>query len=158
LVARARGWFGWLRERWLERKVSLIAHVLLDSLQGIGLLNTGAPRAIVSTGKESIRVRLPSVSCREESLFVGALREVFDPLQSPRYLLVTKTEEFAVPRVLGERKELAESFARCWRNVLGRARLIYAHSAEGQHHLLRAKRRYLASKHQSVTVSRLRWG
>jgi hypothetical protein len=152
------GWFGWLRERWLERKVSLIAHVLLDSLQGIGLLNTGAPRAIVSTGKESIRVRLPSVSCREESLFVGALREVFDPLQSPRYLLVTKTEEFAVPRVLGERKELAESFARCWRNVLGRARLIYAHSAEGQHHLLRAKRRYLASKHQSVTVSRLRWG
>src|SRR5688572_12583611 len=49
------------------------------------------------------------VSCREGSLFITALREVFDPLQSPRYLLVTRDEEFAVPRVFAERKERAES-------------------------------------------------
>ena len=152
------GWFGWLRSWWLERKVSRIAHVLLDSLRGIKLIDRETPQVIVSTGKESILVRLVGVSCREESLFVSALREVFDPLQSPRYLLVTKDEEFAVPRVFAERKERAESFARRWRQLVGNARLMYAHTADGKHRLLRAKERYLASKHHPRTESRLRWG
>jgi hypothetical protein len=103
-------------------------------------------------------VRLVGVSCREESLFVGALREIFDPLQSPRYMLVTRDEEFAVPRVFAERKERAESFARRWRRMVGAARLMFAHTPEGKHRLLRAKERFLAAKHIPRTESRLRWG
>ena len=98
------GWFGWLRGWWLERKVLRIAQALLDSFQGIELINRDSPKVIVSTGREDIRVRLVGVSCREESLFVIALREIFDPMQSPRYLLVTKDEEFAVPRVFAEKE------------------------------------------------------
>ena len=152
------GWFGWLRGWWLERKVSRIAQALLDSLQGIKLIGEEAARIIVSTGRENILVRLVGVSCREESLFVSALREVFDPLQSPRYLLVTKDEEFAVPRVFAERKERAESFARRWGQKVGDARLMFTHTADGKRRLLRAKERYLASKHRPRTGSRLLWG
>ena len=152
------GWFGWLRGWWLERKVSRIAQVLLDSFQGIKLIGEDAPRLIVSTGRENILVRLVGVSCREESLFVSALREVFDPLQSPRYLLVTRDEEFAVPRVFAERKARAESFARLWRQKVGAARLMYTHTADGKHRLLRAKERFLAAKQHPRTESRLRWG
>jgi superfamily II DNA or RNA helicase len=152
------GWLDWLRGWWLERKVSRIAHVLLESFQGIKLIDGETPRITVSTGKVNILVRLVGVSCREESLFVSALREVFDPLQSPRYLLVTKDEEFAVPRVFAERKERAESFARRWRKKVGAARLMYAHTPEGKRRLLRAKERYLASRHHPRTGSRLRWG
>jgi xanthine/CO dehydrogenase XdhC/CoxF family maturation factor len=156
---RGRGnWFGSLRDWWLERKVSRIAHALLDSYRDLGLLDAQAPAVIVATGKQHILVRLVGVNCREESLFVGALREVFDPLQSPRYLLVTKDEEYPVPRVFAERKELAEAFAHRWRKFVGNARLIYAHSADGKRHLLRAKQRFLASKCQPLTRSRLRWG
>jgi hypothetical protein len=36
-----------------------------------------------------------------------------------------------------EGKELAESFARHWRQVFGNARLVYAYSADGKHHLSR---------------------
>ena len=152
------GWFGGLRAWWLERKVSLISKALLDAFKGIDLIESVAPNVIVSTGAENIRVRLVGVSCREESLFVTALREVFDPLQSPRYLLVTKDEEFAVPRVFAERKERAESFARRWRRMVGKARLVFAQTADGKLCLLRAKKRYLASKHQPRTGARLRWG
>jgi hypothetical protein len=152
------GWFGWLRGWWLERKVLRIAQALLDSFQGIELINRDSPKVIVSTGREHIRVRLVGVSCREESLFVIALREIFDPLQSPRYLLVTKDEEFAVPRVFAEKKGRAESFARRWRQMVGGARLMYAHTPEGKRRLLRAKERFLASKHQPRTDSRLLWG
>ena len=156
---RARGgWFGWLRGWWLERKVLRIAQALLESFQGIKLIDREAPKVIVSTGREDIRVRLVGASCREESLFVSALREIFDPLQSPRYLLVTKDEEFAVPRVFAERKERAESFARRWRQMVGNARLTYAHTADGKRRLLRAKERFLASKHHLRTGSRLLWG
>lgn len=152
------GWFGGLRAWWLERKVSRISRVLLDALKGIELIKSAASKVIVSTGTQDILVRLVGVSCREESLFVTALREVFDPLQSPRYLLVTKDEEFAVPRVFAERKERAESFARRWRWRVGKARLVFAQTADGKLCLLRAKKRYLALKHQPRTVSRLRWG
>jgi superfamily II DNA or RNA helicase len=152
------GWFKRLRGWWLERKVSRIAGVLLDSLQNIDLVDKEAPQVIVTTGKESILVRLVGVSCREESLFVSALREVFDPLQSPRYLLATKDEEFAVPRVFAERKERAESFARRWRQKVGAARLMFTHTADGKRRLLRAKERFLAAKHYPRTESRLRWG
>ena len=152
------GWFGGLRAWWLERKVSLISTALLEELKGIGLIESASPAVIVTTGTANIRVRLVGVSCREESLFVSTLREVFDPLQSPRYLLVTRDEEFAVPRVFGERKERAESFAGRWRRRVGRARLVFAQTADGKLCLLRAKKRYLASKHQPRTGSRLRWG
>jgi hypothetical protein len=36
--------------------------------------------------------------------------------------------------------------------------LIYARSVDGEHYLLRAKKRHLASKYQGVTTSQLRWG
>jgi hypothetical protein len=98
------------------------------------------------------------VNCREESLIVGALREVFDPLQSPRYLLVTKDEEFAVPRVFAERKERAEAFARRWCRSVGKVRLMYVHTADGKRRLLHAKERFLSSKHTLRTGSRLLWG
>jgi len=151
-------WFGWLRAWWLERKVSRISRALLESLRAFKLIDSAAAGVIVSTGRDSIRVRMVDTSCREETLFVGALREVFDPLQSPRYLLVNRDEEFAVPRVLAERKDRAEFFARRWRRLVGHARLLYVHTADGKRRLLRAKERFLASKHHPRTVSRLRWG
>jgi len=152
------GWFDWARAWWLERKVSRISQALLDALAGIGLIGSDAPTVVVSIGIDSVRVRVAGVSCREESLFVSALREVFDPLQSPRYLLVRKDEVFAVPRVLAERKERAESFAQRWRRKVGKARLVFSHTPDGKLCLLRAKERFLASKYRAQTKSRMRWG
>jgi superfamily II DNA or RNA helicase len=152
------GWFNWVRTRWLERRVSRIARVLLDSLQHTGVMKAEQPQIGVTTGKESIRLRLAGVSCRDESIFVSALREIFDPLQSPRYLLVSRDEEFVVPRVLAERKERAEYFARRWRKKVSNARLLYVHTPDGKRRLLRARERYLATRHVPRTRSRMRWG
>jgi hypothetical protein len=151
------GWLSGLRQWWLERRVARIARVLLESLQAMDLIGK-VSQVVVTTGRQSILVRLIGVSCREESIFVGALREIFDPLQSPRYLLVMKDEEFAVPRVLAEKKERAESFARRWRQWVGKARLLYVHTPDGKRRLLRAKERFLAARHQPRTESRMRWG
>jgi superfamily II DNA or RNA helicase len=152
------GWLGGLRGWWLERRTLRIAQSLLESFQGLGLIGPETPGVTVSNGRQDIRVRLTGVNCREESLFVSAMREIFDPLQSPRYLLVTKDEEFAVPRVFAERKERAEAFTRRWREKVGNARLMYSHTPEGKLRLLRAKERFLASRHPLRTQSRLLWG
>jgi hypothetical protein len=158
LLSKRGGWLTSIRRWWLARSVFRIAHVLLDSLQREKMIDLSACEVIVSTAMDTVRVRLVGVSCREESLFVSALREVFDPLQSPRYLLVTKTEEYAVPRMLAERKEAAEFFARSWMRRVGPARLMYVHTDEGKRLLLRAKERFLASKCLARTMSRMRWG
>jgi hypothetical protein len=151
------GWLSRLRHWWLERRVSRIAHAVLESLHGLKLMEEGTSTVIVSTGRDSILVRLVGVSCRAESLFVAALREVFDPLQSPRYLLVAKDEDFAVPRIFAERKDRAETFVHWWRKLVGNAHLVYAHTPDGKRRLLRAKQRHLAAKHQLRTKARLRW-
>jgi hypothetical protein len=53
-----------------------------------------------------------------------ASREIFAPLQSPRYLLVTKDEEFAVPHVFAERKERAkERFEESMHHLRTKSRL-----------------------------------
>jgi superfamily II DNA or RNA helicase len=151
------GWFGGWRRWLLERKVARVADALRVSLQDAGLMGAAHSRIVVSTGASHVLVRLLDVGCRDESVFVGALREIFDPLQSPRYLLVGREEEFAVPRVLADRRERAESFARRWRRRVGTARLVYVHTPEGKRHLLRAKERFLVSKYPVRTDSRLRW-
>jgi superfamily II DNA or RNA helicase len=151
------GWFSGLRAWWLERKVSRVSQVLLRSLKSLELIASETPDAIVSLGKDNVRIRLMAVSVREESLFVSALREIFDPLQSPRYLLVARDEVFAVPRLFAERKERAEAFAKLWRRKVGNASLVFSHTTEGKQCLLRAKERFLASKFHRRTESRQRW-
>lgn len=153
-----RGWFDGLRRWMLERKVARIARAVLESLREIGAIAAPQAGVQVSTGRANLLVRVVGVGCREESVFIEALREVFDPLQSPRYLLVSRDEEFAVPRILAERKDRAQDFARRWRRSVGEARLVYAHTPEGKRHLLRAKERFLVSKYPARTRSRLRWG
>lgn len=69
--------------------------------------------------------------------------------------MITKDEEFAAPRVFAERKERAEAFTRRWREKVGNARLMYSHTPEGKLRLLRAKERFLASRHPLRTQSRL---
>jgi hypothetical protein len=52
------GWLSRLRQWWLERKVSRIAHAVLESLRSLKLMEAGTSTVIVSTGRESILVRL----------------------------------------------------------------------------------------------------
>lgn len=74
-------------------------------------------------------------------------------VRNPRYLLVRESwlgrrlrvDFHAVPAVLGQHKDLAEHFARCWRARVGGARLVFTRTGDGRRALLRARSRSFAA-------------
>ncbi len=153
------GWLGWW-SRWRElRRARRIAQAIVAALRANGMLKSGTASAEpdVALGVRHLRVRLPNVDGRTEAVFVQAMREVFDPLTPPRYLLTRREATFGVPRPVSGNKELAESYWRLWRRHVGRARLVYAYSEEGRLLLLRAQERFLAALANAPIETRLVW-
>jgi superfamily II DNA or RNA helicase len=153
-------WLRWWKEMRLRRRLTRIARALLESLTGQQLIGS-PPRRLrigVRVGTRGAYCRLDGASTHEESFFGETLREVFDLLASPRYLLQHRASFHAIPRCLGENREKAASFQMAWQRHVQRVDLIYTRTAEGRRALLRAREGYLASRHGAESESRTRWG
>jgi superfamily II DNA or RNA helicase len=153
-------WLRWWKEMRLRRRLTRIARALLESLTGQRLIET-APKRLrigVRVGTRGAYCRLDGASTHEESFFGETLRELFDLLASPRYLLQHRASFHAVPRCLGENRDKAASFQSAWQRHVQRVELIYTRTAEGRRALLRAREGYLASRHGAESESRTRWG
>lgn len=154
---------GGLREalhNWLlSRRARRAGRALADALRQCGLIagSGSRPRVAVHLGATALHVRLHGVEAREEALFVQSLQEIFDPLWSPRYLLVQGRRAFGVPKALGVRRERADAFQHHWRRRVGKARLVYTGSAEGRRRLVQVKQLYLATLHRDIPESRSVW-
>lgn len=152
----------WLRpfKAWaLRRRLRRVARALLEVLAERQLLQLDRriPEVDVRLGARHVLCRLPGVGSRDESFFSETLREVFDLMASPRYLLGRGNQYHAVPRGLGGNRERATRLQAAWRRHVGRADLFYTRSAEGKHRLLEARERYLASRHRAGSECRVRW-
>lgn len=153
------GWFRWWSQ-WRElRQARRIARAVFAALQAQRFLkeSAGFVRPEVSLGTRTLLVRLAGADGRAEAVFIQAMREVFDPLTPPRYLLIRRQGTFGVPRCLSGQKRAAVAFWRHWRRHVGRARLVYAHSEEGRWKLLRAQERFLAARADTRLETRLTW-
>ncbi|MDM8101529.1 MULTISPECIES: hypothetical protein [Oceanobacillus] len=92
------------------------------------------------------------------------MREVLDPLESPRYIVVRKQRTLwwnridyhAVPAILAQNKEMAELFLACWEKHLGKAELVYTRTPEGRQVLLQARAKAMSaqfvSKSEQISV------
>jgi superfamily II DNA or RNA helicase len=153
-------WLRWWKEMRLRRRLTRMARALLESLSNQRLIGTQHRRLRIGVrvGTRGAYCRLDGASTHEESFFGETLRELFDLLASPRYLLQHRASFHAVPRCLGENREKAASFQTAWQRHVQRVELIYTRTAEGRRALLRAREGYLASRHGAESESRTRWG
>jgi superfamily II DNA or RNA helicase len=153
-------WLRWWKEMRMRRHLVRMASALLETLSQQRLIDSAPKRLRVSAriGTRGAYCRLDGATTHEESFFGDALREVFDLLSSPRYLLQHRTSFYSVPRCLGENRDKAASFQVAWHRHVQRADLLYTRTAEGRRTLLRAREGYLASRHGSESESRIRWG
>ena len=136
-----------------------IGQALLRTLIHTGAIKTEPSKLAleVSKGKEStVSCSLRGATTYENSIYLAALREIVDPVENPRYLLVRltmfgliqRTDYHSVPQIIGNRKESAEFFARMWRRYVGTTKLVYARTVEGRRLLLRARSHSLAATSQ----------
>ncbi len=121
---------------------------------------------VIEQPDQSYQVLLDYASPEDASVFIHAYRQIFDPIRRQRYLILRDDERLPnlilralwlplrlffrnragyppayhpVPKILANRKERAEAFARHWKRYVGGGRLVYIHSEEGRRILLEAR-------------------
>jgi len=145
-----------------------IGRALIRGLAHVGALRTDISKLSVRTREtESGHVYccLVGGTSYEKGLFLDALREILDPIDNPRYLLVRRsalgrllrTDYHAVPEPIGRRKQYARYYLRMWRKFIGKADLVYTRSVAGRKILLKARNRSLSAAFAKKTDRTASW-
>ncbi|HLV87211.1 MAG TPA: DEAD/DEAH box helicase family protein [Candidatus Sulfotelmatobacter sp.] len=141
-----------------ERSIKQIGRALLESLEYSGSVDhsAGGFRVYADRNRDgTVFCWIGGGTGKEQAIFLRALREILNPLDNPRYLLarrkfwrIFREDYFAVPEVLGRKKEFAEAFAACWKKRVGPVELVFTRNPDGRKLLLRARNRSLAASFQ----------
>jgi hypothetical protein len=149
-----------IRFRDISKDVNGIGQVILNSLIRVGALHSNtADMEVMSTIDDSGAVfcRVEGGSNFDKAIFINCLKEVIEPVDNPRYILIRKStalkflhqQDFhAIPDILCRKRENAEKFARDWRHWVGRCTIQYTRNLEGRRFLLKARAESLASQIQ----------
>ena len=153
----------------IKSSLAQIGKAVLATLCDVGIIRTDITdmRVVVEEGKRGeVFCHVEGGTRRERATYLSALREVLEPIESPRYVLVRKSalgnlfvrqDYHSVPTVLGTRKEYAEHFASQWKRYVGEMDLIYTRNREGRIALLRARNHSLSAGFRSRSERVSRW-
>lgn len=126
---------------------------------------------------ETFVVEVVGGSQNDQKILTGSMRELFGPVESPRFLLevgrlrgpsdfsfygllaalvdaIWKSRGYLpVPRIIGLRRERAESFAANWNRNVGPARLIEVRDHDGKLLVSRVRRLYSGTQEFGGSIS-----
>lgn len=137
-----------------------IADVIAQTLRASGAIRSGEP-TVIGDGN-TYRIELAGASGKDAEVFRAAMRELYSPVQAPRFLLEISDESvhgplarmaariskrasptgsfLAVPTQIGRRAETAEQFAVLWRTKIGGATLHALASPEAAELVIAARK------------------
>jgi hypothetical protein len=153
----------------IKSSLAQVGKAVLATLCDVGIIRTDIKdmRVVVEEGKKGeVFCHVEGGTRRERATYLSALREVLEPIESPRYLLLRKSmlgnsfvrqDYHSVPTVLGTRKEYAERFAAQWKRYVGEMDLIYTRNREGRIALLRARNHSLSAGFRPRSERINRW-
>jgi hypothetical protein len=141
-----------------ERSIKQIGRTVLEALKYEGSIDQHAGDFRVYSDRNddgTVFCWIGGGTCKEQTRFLRALREILSPIDNPRYLLarrkiwrVLREDYFAVPDVLAHNKEFAEMFAQRWNRLVGPVQLVFTRTPEGRKVLLRARNHSLSGAFQ----------
>ena len=126
-----------------------IARTVIETLYSVDIIKTRLDtvkiKSETSGGMSCLQIsNLPQ---GEISVVINAIREIVDPIENPRYILVRRqtwknirqADYHAVPSIISAKRETVETFAGLWRRYVGDCDIVYTRSIEGRKLLLKAK-------------------
>ena len=153
----------------LKASIGRMASVVLTSLCETTAINT-SPREITLNldhdNNGHVHCYITGCTRREQSIFINALQEVFEPIENPRYMIlrefrvlnrIIKEDFHAVPSLLAENKDNAEKFAKLWQKQVSSCKLVYTRRKEGRLILLRARTESHACMKDQFAEALSRW-
>jgi len=133
-----------------------IGMAILQSLKDAGWISREFSRSSLPVYQKNgkVYISVQGATTHEESVFLEAFAELYDPVQDPRYIL-TRTvstsngrENFyhPVPTLLARNKRYAVYFENRWKQYVGEANVLYTKSLQGMKALLKARGQQLRRK------------
>lgn len=114
---------------------------MLKALKTIGAVESFNTRVVSENSGDLLTVcYLEGGTTYEKNTFTESMSQLMGFIDNPRYLLslrqknlfFTHTEYFAVPDIFGNKKENAETFARCMQRLSRNYELVFTRNAEGR--------------------------
>lgn len=158
----------YIRYRDISKDLKNISEVVLQSLikAQVLTLNEKLEVATENDSNGAVYIYLKNGSAYEQSIFLQNIKELIDPIQNPRYIIVRKNKKMlflhqkdfhAIPEIIGRNKELASFFYESWKTKVGSCDLVYTRTIEGRKKLLQARIKSLSSQLNSTTESMSKW-
>ncbi|MCF2137899.1 MAG: hypothetical protein K9W43_11765 [Candidatus Thorarchaeota archaeon] len=144
----------WLLVKHGPTKSSLlqIGTVILKTFHYMGVIKTDLNTLQVSVDEiddsvGDIYCHLEGGSNQEKWIFLQALQELFNPIDNPRYLLITeinlmlvkKIQYHAIPSKIGAHRRYVEQFTKLWHKYVCPANYIYTRNLRGRAILVKAR-------------------
>jgi len=152
----------WLRNGSLEGCMEQVGWVVVESLHKIRVIKTNPRNIKIKTVSDTyglVYCRIEGVTNVESKYFLEAMDEVLSSIENPRYIVkrfnklgpIQQIDYHAVPKLIGQKKETAEFFAKKWQRYVSNAALIYTRTPEGRLVLLKARTQSLSAAFQKKT-------
>jgi hypothetical protein len=142
---------------------------LLNALIKAGLIHTNNSNLKVKTTIDdwgSIFCHLEGGTTFEKSTFINSLKEIINPIDNPRYVIIRKNmfmmflqqkDYHSVPEILGKNKKLAEFFENQWQRLVGNCELIFTRTIDGRKALLKLRVKSLSSQFEEKVEHVNKW-
>ncbi|MCH5160819.1 MAG: DEAD/DEAH box helicase family protein [Clostridiales bacterium] len=138
------------------RSVRTLANCVLKAMQEVGLVADGA-RVNVIADDEGLYflTELLNASVHDQNLFHQAIKELFSPIENPRYLLIPRGKfgryryryALACPEALGSKNEYAKCLAKHLQKSMGNIETVYTRTEQGRKLILTCR------KHSYITYN-----
>ena len=129
-----------------------IAIVTLETLYYTNKIKTNLKLINITSNENPVEgtifVSAKNLTAEENNLLIKCIREILDPIENPRYLLVRQgtskkglqtTDYHAIPKIIGERKKDVNLFQELWQKHIGKCKIIYTRNTNGRKILLNAR-------------------
>jgi superfamily II DNA or RNA helicase len=155
--------WSFIRNGTLTGSMKQVSWAVLDTLHNMDIIKTNMKNIRLRTEKAAmgsiVFCRIDGVTAYERQHFLEAMQEVLGPTDNPRYVLVRKSylgsllrvDYHPVPKIIAQKKENAQFFAKRWNRYIGKSSLIYTRTSEGRMTLLQARTQSSAAAQQKKT-------
>ena len=139
-----------------KKNMAFIAKALLNTLQYCNFISD---RAILNVQGDDVVISfsLKEASRYEQNLFNEAIKEMFSPIDNPRYLMILKKkghlkyeQSYSCPSILGKKKAMVDLFATNLIGKVGTFKVIYTRSDEGRALILKCKKRSILNENDRI--------
>lgn len=161
--------FKWLKTGTPSKMLRQIAYIMLETAYSLGLVSSGMNnrgiRVDVVDILGSLEVSYKGLPVEDNNFLMKCLQEFLDPVENPRYVLVSKykkgiitqTDYYSLPSAFSTKKRDTKVFIELWKKNIGRCEVVYTRNYEGRRLLLKARQNAFSGMKREKSKRLSKW-